>query len=591
MKTIDWSILFGYIVFSIAVGIWAGKKARKDTRSFFTADSKMSWWLLGTSIAATTFAADTPLAVTEIVRTQGIAGNWLWWNMAISHILLAVVFARLWRRSGVITDAEFIEMRYSGKWAAILRAVKAGYLAIAINALAMGWVMLAMAKVLKAVLPLSSFVSPDTAALLSSLWPDFVAVSWEEGYLIIILAFIAYIYSALSGIWGVVITDFVQFIIAMAGSIMLCTIMLFYEGPRQALFQAVSSGATTVFPSSGTYAIPMGMFLSWIGIQWWANKYSDGGGYIVQRVVAARNEEEASKSIMLFVILHYFIRPWPWILVALMSIGLLGNLTDHQMAYPILMKIYLPAGALGLMVTAFFAAFMSTIDTHINWGSSYLVEDIYRRFLNREKSEKHYIAAAAVSGLFILLGGIIAAMFMKSVASAWKILFLLGAGLGPIVFLRWLWWRINALSELCAMISSAITAAVLILSNSSMHFGYRLMTIAGISTVCALAAAFLGPRTDMNVLRSFHEKIKPPGPFWSSVSSEKSDINLVRVFTSWIAGSAGFVFFLHGIVNFLKSSFFIGFIYTVLTILSLYIFLRQYKLITVRFTPDSEEKT
>ncbi|MBN2723745.1 MAG: Na+:solute symporter [Deltaproteobacteria bacterium] len=579
MGIIDYLIVGSYIVFSLLVGIFTSRKAQTDTKSFFTASSDMPWWLLGTSIAATTFAADTPLAVTEIVRTDGISGNWLWWNMVFSHILLAVLFARLWRRSNIITDAEYLELRYSGKSAAVLRGVKAFYLSVLINALTMGWVMHAMAKVISVILPENLMNSLPFASFLNDIWPGFFAVNWQEGIIIFLLALTAWIYSALSGIRGVIITDFVQFIIAMGGSIMLVVFMVINDAPRKALSSLpdMQRDYLSVFPSVSSTLFTSGVFFSWIGLQWWANKYSDGGGYIVQRISSARNDNDASKAVLLFVVLHYFIRPWPWIIVALMSIPLLGNITDHQLAYPILMKTWLPSGALGLMITAFFAAFMSTIDTHINWGSSYIIEDLYRRFINPKKSEKHYVRGAALSGFIILVAGIFAALFMKSVATAWKILFLLGAGLGPVVLMRWFWWRINATSELSALFASTVTAGILIIGDINLNFGARLMTVTLISTFFAMIGTFFGEQNDPQKLKEFFVRVRPPGPFWKKISCEKSDINLYRVLFSWISGSSAAVFLFASVSEIFKGSFLYSCIFISLATLLIFLFSENYK--------------
>ncbi len=363
MAPVDWWILAAYMTLSLLVGALLARRASSSVESFFAGGRSMGWGLLGVSIAATTFASDTPLAVVELVRTGGVAGQWLWWSFVLSHLLIAVLFARMWRASGVITDAEFLELRYGGRPASVLRAVKAFYLAVPINILTLGWVMLAMAQVTDAVVPWNQ---------LSGHLPDsWLAEGTRQWVVMGALGLVAYLYSAASGLWGVVVTDGIQIVVALAGSFALAFFVL-RDVP-------LSSVPASTF-SSSPFRLPWQSLAVFIGVQWWANKYADGGGYLVQRLAAVRREEDAPKAVWVFALIHYFVRPWPWIVVGLASLAVFPAVTDHKRVYPMMMARFLPSGWLGVVVASFAAAFMSTVDTHLNWGSSYIVRDLYQKF-------------------------------------------------------------------------------------------------------------------------------------------------------------------------------------------------------------------
>ena len=447
LALIDWVIIVGYILFALGLGIYYARRAGRNIDEFFISGRNLPWWLAGTSMVATTFAADTPLAVTGLVVNEGIAGNWLWWNMVLSGMLATFLFSRLWRRAEILTDVELTELRYSGRSASLLRGFRALYIGLPINCITMGWVILAMQKIM-----VLTFDLPDTA-------------SWK---VLVVLAcmLIAGIYCALSGFWGVVMTDLVQFCMAMIGSIALAIIAVSKIGGIHALktkLAEVHGPEHTILNflpdlSAGEMAIlTFGVYL---GVQWWASNGVDGSGYIAQRMFAAKDERHTLLATLWFNIAHYTLRPWPWILVALVSMVVYPNLADAETGYPMLMLEYLPAGLLGLMMTAFLAAFMSTIDTHLNWGASYLVNDFYKRFFKPVADDNHYVVVSRISVVLIMVIAGVISLFMDSIAGAWKFLIALNAGIGLVQILRWYWWRINAWSEIAAMVASAVVSTI-----------------------------------------------------------------------------------------------------------------------------------
>lgn len=451
---IDWSIIISYILFSLGVGIYFSKRAASSTEEYFLSGRSLPWWVVGTSMVATTFAADTPLAITEFVRGPGIWQNWFWWNMLLSGLLSVFLFSRLWRRAEVLTDNELLELRYTGKPAAFLRAFKAGYFAILYNFIVMGWVINAMASVVSVVMNVNQW---------TAIW---------------CCVLIALIYSILSGFWGVVVTDFVQFIIAMFGSIALAVISLNYIGGMDILLQKINSLAlngvsahdsTLKFippiPDAGITSIsfwesPFSKFIIFITVMWWSNHGTDGGGYIIQRMSSAKNEKHALLATLWFNIAHYSLRIWPWIIVAMVSIVMFPKIPNEfqemgvKVGYPLVLNALLGPGLKGILVVSFLAAFMSTIDTHLNWGTSYIINDIYKRFLVKEKSQKHYVLASKITTVIMMFFAALVALNMQSISKAWEFIFAMGAGIGLVLIMRWFWWRINAWSELSALITS-----------------------------------------------------------------------------------------------------------------------------------------
>jgi Na+/proline symporter len=512
MTLLDWFIVAVYFVFTAAVGVAFAQRAGKSITEFFVSGRSLPWWLAGTSMVATTFAADTPLAVAGMVATNGIAGNWLWWSLVMSGILTVFFYAHLWRRAEVLTDAEFSEIRYSGRPAAILRGFRAAYLAIPINLIIMGWVNLAMIKILDVVLG----VEPLTA--------------------FIVLFVVTMAYAAVSGLWGVVITDFVQFGIAMIGSIVLASYAVGAVGGLDTLIARLperygsTEAALSFFPQAGATWMPLTALLVYLSVQWWAASYPGaepgGGGYVAQRIFSARTERDGVLATLWFNIAHYAVRPWPWILTALAVVLLYPTAADPADAYLQAVVDLLPPGVTGLLVAAFAAAYMSTISTQLNWGASYLVNDLYGRFIAPDAPQRKLVA---VSRLFTVALFLLSSIFTYwlyhygSIEGAWRIIIALGAGTGLVYILRWYWWRINAWSEISAMTAAFITFVVLT------GFGVydpidpeesallTLMTTL-ITTIVWIAVTILTRPTAEATLITFYRRVRPGGPGWRRVA-------------------------------------------------------------------------
>ncbi len=517
ISPIDWAIIIGYILFALGLGIYFSKRAGKDINEFFISGRNLPWWLAGTSMVATTFAADTPLAVTGIVVEDGIAGNWLWWNAVLSGMLATFLFARLWRRSEIITDVEFTELRYSGKSASFLRGFRALYIGLPINCITMGWVILAMQKIVVLTLKL-----PDTAS--------------TKVVVVLVCLLIAGIYCALSGFWGVVMTDIVQFGMAMVGSIALAIIAVNKIGGIGVIKEKLINihgeqhhilNFTPDFSAGKMAIITFGVYL---GMQWWASNGVDGSGYIAQRMFAAKNERHTLLATLWFNIAHYTLRPWPWILVALVAMVVypgLGDpnhtnptLQDPEAGYPLLMLDYLPVGLLGFMLTAFLAAFMSTIDTHLNWGASYLVNDFYKRFFKPEARPQHYVAVSRIAVILIMIVAGVTSLFMDSIAGAWKFLIALNAGIGLVQILRWYWWRINAWSEISAMFAALVVSIIVFSLPQTKEFAIQLLIIVPISTLVWVVVTFITEPVSKETLMNFYSRVRPSKIGWKLIAGE-----------------------------------------------------------------------
>ncbi len=521
MHTIDWLIVVAYCLASLAIGFIFAKRAGKSLSDFVLSGRNLPWWLAGTSMVATTFAADTPLAITGIVRTKGIAGNWFWWNLVMSSMLWTFFYARLWRRTGVLTDVEFIELRYSGRPAAFLRGLKAFYSAILVNCIVMGWVILAMTKIGSVVFEM---YGTDAVRL-----PVIDAEVSLDSVVTVASVLTALIYSVLSGMWGVVVTDFLQFAIAMFGSIALAVIAIKHIGgignirPMMDAAVAAPPSVLRFAPEPGAGRLALVTFGVYLGVQWWAFRNADGGEYIGLRAMACRDEKHARLSLLWYSFAHYVLRPWPWILVALVSIVVYPDLADPESGYPKMMIDFLPAGLRGLMVASILAAFMSTVDTHLHWGASYLANDIYKRFIHPDASEKHYVLASRVAMLIMAALAIWTSSVMGSIEWAWKFLVAIGAGIGPVYLLRWYWWRINAWSEITAMLCSLMTAIIIFKLTplgAREYEGVRLLIIVAVSTTAWLTVTLLSRPANRKNLREFYERVRPGGPGWRPVEQE-----------------------------------------------------------------------
>ena len=514
LTTLDWTIVFAYFTLSLAVGIWASKQAGKDTKSFFLAGRNMPWWLLGVSMVATTFSTDTPNLVTDLVRQNGVSGNWVWWAFLLTGMLTVFVYAKLWHRSGVLTDIEFYELRYSGKAAAFLRGFRALYLGLVFNVLVMGAVSLAAVKFGEIVLG----------------WPGWVTLT--------IACSITLAYSTLGGLKAVIITDFVQFSLAMIGSIWAMIYILGLEqigGLSNLIAHANVVDKLALIPNLSDPDIWVPILLVPLAVQWWASYYPGaepgGGGYIAQRMFSAKDEKNAVSATLFFNVAHYALRPWPWILIALSSLIVFPELSDiqnafpnlpsdklgHDVAYPAMLTL-LPTGLLGLVAASLIAAFMSTMSTQLNLGASYLVNDFYHRFIKPDASEKHLVNVGRLfTVLSIILGGGLG-LFLTSAGQAFTLLLMIGAGTGMIYILRWFWWRINAYTEIVAMVSSLCIAFYFNFIDQSFAGWEKIVIGAILTTVVWIVATYFTPPDNEETLQNFVKKVNPGGPGWSKYS-------------------------------------------------------------------------
>ncbi len=511
---VDWLIIAAYFGFVLIIGLKFAGRAGRNVEEFFVSGRSLPWWIAGTSMVATTFAADTPLAVTGLVAEHGIAGNWLWWSFVMSGMLTVFLFARLWRRSEVLTDIEFTEIRYGGKPAAILRGFRALYLAIPINSIIMAWVTLAMAKIIG------------------------VALNIDRWLAVSICVGITLAYSALSGLWGVVITDFFQFFLAIAGSLILAFFALDAVGGMSGLRSQMatlypdSQEVFNLVPSLNSAWMPAITLFVYLAVNWWAAWYPGaepgGGGYIAQRMFSAKNEKHSLFATLWFNIAHYCLRPWPWILVALSSMVLFPALQDKESGYVEVIVNYLPVGFRGLVLASFAAAFMSTISTQLNWGSSYLVNDFYKRFLKPDAEPHHYVKVSRWTTVLLTVVGALVTMTLDTIAGAWRFLLAIGAGTGSVYILRWYWWRINAWSEISAMVFSLVTALGLqffggLSSDDPLGFAKIMMITVAVSTTGWLLVTFLTSPESESVLDSFYAKVRPGGRLWKPVAERADD--------------------------------------------------------------------
>ena len=537
---LDWSIIALYFAFNVAVGLYYKRRASRDTAEFFLSGRNVPWWLAGTSMVATTFAADTPLVVTGLVARNGIAGNWLWWNLLASGMLTVFFYARLWRRAGVMTDIEFSELRYAGPPAAFLRGFRALYLGLLINCIILGWVNLAMAKILQLVFSISK---------------------GEALWIVVGLIVLTSAISTLSGLWGVLVTDLFQFVIKMGMVIVLAVVAVDAVGGIEAMkaklavidrVRAASGSRGSVLsfvPEVGSAWMPMLTFFVYIAVNWWATWYPGaepgGGGYVAQRMLSAKDEKHSLLATLWFNIAHYAVRPWPWILVALASLILFPGLQDPETGYIRVMIDYLPSSLRGLMVAAFAAAFMSTIATQLNWGASYLVNDFYRRFVRRDASEPHYVLASRLATALLTLISAAVAFRIESIGGAWKLLIITGAGTGAVLLLRWYWWRINAWSEVSAMITAFLVSVLLqtvggLDSDLPLDFARIVLVTVAVTTVVWLAVTFATrPETDATLV-AFYRRTRPSRLGWGPVAARAPDVRPstdgLANLLDWIAG-------------------------------------------------------
>ncbi|MDH3207274.1 MAG: Na+:solute symporter [Gemmatimonadota bacterium] len=551
LTTLDWIVVVVYALITVAVGLYFARRAGSATSEFFLGGRSMPWWLLGTSMVATTFSTDTPNLVTDLVRTGGVSQNWLWWAFLITGMCTVFFYAKLWRRSGVLTDMGFYELRYSGAAAAFLRGFRAVYLGVFFNVMIMATVTLAAIKIGGVLLGVPG---------------------WQ---VVLVAGTATALYSATSGLWGVVVTDLLLFAIAMIGSLAAAYYAVAQPevGGLTGLFaHPALDGKLSLLPDFSDWSTAAAVFIVPIAVQWWSTWYPGaepgGGGYIAQRMLAARDESHALKATLWFNVAHYSLRPWPWIIVALASLivyptlasiqaafpGVDPSIVRHDLAYPA-MLVFLPSGLLGLVVSSLAAAYMSTISTHLNWGASYLVGDVYRRFVARDKSEHHYVWVGRISTIALIVMASLVALLLENALQAFQILLQIGAGTGLVFLLRWFWWRVNAWSELSAMVISFAVAVYFTGGASLEPLGFSvalqwpvpawdpsLQLVVGVfvTTVGWLTVTYLTPPADAETLRTFHDLIRPLGPGWRGAGLEPhpatSDDSLTAAFLGWFLG-------------------------------------------------------
>ena len=514
VSNLDWGIILAFFAVTLAIGFYASKKAGKSTKEFFLSGRELPWWLLGVSMVATTFSADTPNLVTDIVRKGGVAGNWVWWAFLLTGMTTVFIYAKLWRRSGITTDLEFYEIRYSGTAAAFLRGFRSIYLGVFFNIMIMATVLLAGIKIAGIMLGISPL------------------------HTVLIISIITVVYSNLGGLRGVILTDFFQFTLSMIG--MIAAAIYIVNLPEigsvsQLINHPNVAGKTNFFPDFSDMNVAIPLFFVPIAVQWWSAWYPGaepgGGGYIAQRMLSAKNEKDATKSTLLFNIAHYALRPWPWIIIALASMIVFPTVADIQSAFPLVdptiiqddiafpaMLSLLPKGLLGLVVAALIAALMSTISTHLNWGASYIVKDFYARFIDQDASEKKQVVIGRSSTIALMILAAIMALLLTNALQAFNILLQIGAGTGLLFLMRWFWWRINAYSEITAMVVSFVVAFYFEIIYGGAMEPYQKMCIGvAITSVSWIGVTLLTRPTEKSVLMSFYQMIKPHSIGWKPV--------------------------------------------------------------------------
>ncbi len=554
LSALDWAIVAGFLVFSIGAGLLFTKRGGSGLGEYFLSGRQLPWWLAGTSMVATTFAADTPLAVTELVATNGIAGNWLWWNAVAGGMLTVFFFAKLWRRSGVLTDVEFVELRYAGRPAAVLRGIKAVYFGLLMNCIIIGWVSLAMETVLQVLFPDLALFGRTSFSILGL---EMSAALLVVALLVLVVAG----YSLLSGLWGVVVTDMIQFTAAMIGTFLLAWFVLQRPeiGGLAGLRAQLPPETFRLLPRIGDAAEAAGVlaltplaFVAYVGVQWWSSWYPGaepgGGGYVAQRMMSAKDERHAMFAALWFTVAHYCLRPWPWIIVALASMIMYPGLAVPREGFVMVMRDVLPPGMIGLLFAAFLAAFMSTISTQLNWGTSYLVNDLWRRFVRPAADERHYVAVSRAMTFALALVGIVVTTQLDSIAGAWGLILSASAGLGLVLILRWYWWRVNAWSELTATVAPILLAVASValqplgitIPGFSNPFPENLFFVVAFTTAAWLVATYLTAPTAAATLDAFYRRVRPPGPGWTAVALRHPDVRpeerLGRLALHWALG-------------------------------------------------------
>jgi len=546
LSILDFGMIGAYLLITLFIGIRYSSVASQNTSEFFLSGRKQPWWLAGTGMVATTFAADTPLAITGFVAKNGIAGNWVWWSSVFGGMLTVFFFARLWRRAQILTDLEFIELRYSGKAAKFLRGFKAVYFGLFLNIIIVGWVNLAMLKIITIMLP-------ELHAELA----------------IVFCVGLTALYSGLAGLWGVTVTDLIQFTISMIGCVILAVLAVqsptiqnqggFLEALPKWMFHFLPqvTESTTETTLGSALQLTVYSFIAFVGIQWWASWYPGsepgGGGYIAQRMMSAKDEKHSLLATLWFIVAHYCIRPWPWIIVGLASVAMFPNLPvgEKEDGFIHVMQAVLPSGLKGLLLAAFLAAYMSTLSTHLNWGTSYLLNDFYKRFLKPEADENHFVLMSKLFTVAIAIISLLVTFYvLDTITGAWEFLLECGAGTGFVLILRWFWWRLNAWSEITSMVAPFIAYSV-IYFFTEIIFPESLFFIVGFTIICTLAVTFLTKPDSMTHLKAFYQKTRVGGVLWKKVSKElpdvQSDSGFLRLFFDWTLGIVLVYAFLFGV--------------------------------------------
>jgi len=542
LDTLDWIVLALYAVVVVAIGLAVTRRAGQGRHEFFLSGRRLSWWLLGVSLVATTFSTDTPNLITDLVRTGGVSQNWVWWAFAITGMCTVFFYAKLWRRSAALTDIAFYEVRYSGKPAAFLRGFRAIYLGVFFNVMIMASVNLSATKIAG------------------------VMLGWDRGTAVLIGGAVTVLYAASSGLSGVVLTDFVQFIIAMIGAVLAAVVALGLPqvGGLSGLFaHPAVVGRLSLLPDFSDWSTAAAVLVVPLGVQWWSTWYPGsepgGGGYVAQRMLAAPTERDAMRTTLLFNVLHYAVRPWPWIIVALASLIVYPDLASIAARFPHIdkaivrndlaysaMLVYLPHGLFGLMIASLAAAYMSTISTHLNWGASYAVEDCYRRFVAPDKDERHYVRVGRVVTVGLILLASALSLWLQNSYQAFQILLQIGAGTGLIFLLRWFWWRINAWSEIAGMVISFVVAVYFQFVHTALGLPplaptLQLVIGIAITTVGWVAVTFATPPTDRATLQTFYDRIRPMGPGWNGAVTTRPPNpgeSVTAAFLCWFLGCA-----------------------------------------------------
>ena len=538
--TIDWVIIGASIAVSFLPALFFWRRASSGTSEFFTAGRAAPWWLVGISMVATTFSTDTPNLVTNMVRERGVAENWLWWSFLLTGMMTVFFYARLWRRSGVLTDLEFYEIRYSGKAARVLRGFRALYLGLFFNCVIMATVNLAAAKI------------------------GNIVLGWPMGRTLLVCAVMTIFFASVSGLWGVLVTDTIQFGITMTGTFAVAYFALAQPeiGGLAGLFAKVPPKTLALLPDFGDWSVAAAVFVLPLTVQWWSVWYPGaepgGGSYIAQRMLASKSEKDAVIGTLLFNVMHYALRPWPWIIVALASTIIYPQLSDisaafpqldrsllgNDIAYPAMMR-FLPAGFLGLVVAGTLAAYRSTIETHLNWGTSYLVHDFYRRFLRPGLTEKHYVLVGRLTTAGLMIIAAFVTYALGTAREAFDLILSIGAGTGLLYLLRWFWWRVSAWSEIAAMTSSFLVALGFFVARKmglDMPSHVSLLVTVGVTSIVWIATTFLAPPADEETLVKFFTLVRPSGPGWKPIAQRAgvsgSADALPQAMLGWVLGCA-----------------------------------------------------